>query len=91
MFKRRWLVDGVTDDATEAHIRDRLSINSDSVWDALVEAMKEGVVMRNYTEEFWWIDDFHVREGRSVEALMLGERNPESLEDQYRRLESLSF
>ncbi len=89
MFKRRRFDDGEIRDAYEAAVRDQLArFATNDVWEALVEAMKEGIVMRNYAEEFWWVDDFHVREGRSVESLMLGERNPESIEDQYRRLDS---
>ena len=82
MFKRRR--DGEVSNCTEEYVRDRLGASQD-IWTALAEGMKEGIVMRNYVEEFFWVDD----EEKVVEELLLGETNLPSIEEEYRRLECM--
>lgn len=82
MFKKR--TKNEVRDCSEEYVKDRLGA-SEEIWDALVEGMKEGIVMRNYVEEFFWVDD----EEKVVEEIMLGERNLPSIEEEYRRLECM--
>ena len=64
MFKRRR--DGEVSNCTEEYVRERLAgFATDAMWKVLVEAMKQGIIMRDYAEEFW-IDDYRelfVKEG----------------------------